>query len=135
MGETNVDLNPRFVRTGSWERVIVDGNEFEAYFPGDYHLQTRGWRWTEQAMHDSHWTSDLYTSPCIDIGDPNVGLGNEFETVPSDMDQQYTALIVDQYGVYGGTTQPASLAPVIPDSNELEYWLPLWPVSSYLAED
>ena len=97
---------PHFVRLGEWRgRRIVS--------VGDYHLKSEGWRWSDDLDHGLRWVFDAVTSPGIDGGDPESGLGEELVTVPSDPDGKYGANGRINMGVYGGTYQ-ASLAPPPP---------------------
>jgi len=97
--EGNIDADPLFVSLGQW----ADG----VWTPGDYHLQSQGWRWDSGT---SSWVSDEATSPCIDAGDPASALLGEPLTAPQS-DAVINARI--DMGVYGGTAE-ASLAPTNP---------------------
>jgi hypothetical protein len=123
-----IDVDPCFVRTGSWEGVITSyyGSHTStrtgesASIPlyavgstlveGDYHLMSEGWRWNSHEVHGSHWYFDPWTSPAIDAGDPTDGLREELERVPEDPEGQWGFNHTINLGAYGGTVQ-ASLAP------------------------
>ena len=79
---------------------------------GDYHLKTPAWRWSDVAVHGSHWVYDMidYPSPCIDAAHPDKSYGEELQTIPEDPDGLYGVNNGLNYGVYGGTWQ-ASFAP------------------------
>jgi len=132
-GEGNLDSDPRFACPGSWQYLEIDGDYYRQYVPGDYHLKSRGWRWTQRLVRDSHWIYDTHTSPCIDAGDPESDLGLEPTVVPPDAEGRYGTNLAINMGVYGGTSE-ASLAPVTPDEDELENPYPLWPVSPIVRE-
>jgi len=96
------DGDPCFVQPGYWAGdVLVEG---------DYHLQSEGWRWSEQELHGSHWYFDPSTSCAVDAGDPMDSLGEEFERAPDDPEGQWGGNHAIDLGAYGGTEQ-ASLAP------------------------
>ena len=96
-------LYPRFVKLGAWQNGQLD--------EGDYHLKSRGLRWSPAMVADSHWVQDVVTSPCIDAGDPAVDVGAEAIVFPSGVDVDVTSRVNWRInmGCYGGTAQ-ASLA-------------------------
>ena len=112
-GDGNIDADPLFVALGHWADpadadVTVDPDTAGAeWVPGDYHLQSQGWRWDDRGRQ---WVSDAVTSPCIDAGDPDSPLLDEPLTVPQDPGGPQVANPRINMGAYGGTAQ-ASLAP------------------------
>jgi hypothetical protein len=105
-----VQGDPLFVKLGT-NSGGRDSMSTEASL-GDYHLMTRGWRWSPVTIHGSHWVYDVIdtSSPCIDAGDQALGFGEELETIPDDPQGIYGLNRSLNLGVYGGTWQ-ASLAP------------------------
>ncbi|HNS22374.1 MAG TPA: right-handed parallel beta-helix repeat-containing protein [Sedimentisphaerales bacterium] len=95
-GDGNLDADPLFVSLGTWAGDV--------WTPGDYHLQSQGWRWDGGRIS---WVSDEVTSPCIDAGDPASDLLDEPVLTPWG-DAADNARI--DMGVFGGTAE-ASLAP------------------------
>ena len=92
-----------FARLGWWQEGIVS--------VGDYHLKSQGWRWSEDLDHGLQWVFDTaVTSPGVDGGNPESGLGEELITTPGDPNGDYGVNKGINMGVYGGTYQ-ASLAP------------------------
>ena len=75
----------------------------------DYHLKSAGWFWNTITQSWAYY-EDL-TSPCIDAGDPDSGLGNELLSIPRDPDNEYGLNTCINMGAYGGTPQ-ASLPPL-----------------------
>jgi len=98
-GEGNIDADPRFVALGIWAGGV--------WTPGDYHLQSKGWRWNSGS---GFWVSDDVTSPCIDAGDPSAELLAEPTTTPPGGAAGNSRI---DRGYYGGTAE-ASLAPANP---------------------
>jgi hypothetical protein len=124
-GESTVwAADPCFVRWGYWEdapatpagrtravvRAAAAADTTKVLVEGDYHLQSQGWRWSEQPIHGSNWYFDISTSPAIDAGDPRDGLAEEPERAPDDPEGRWGFNHAIDLGAYGGTTQ-ASLAP------------------------
>lgn len=106
-GPGNVDVDPHFARRGHFEEI----NGIEIFIPGDYHLQSQGWRWQQpMAEHGPRWTFDDQTSPCIDAGDPTANLEQEPTHIPVDPQGEYGSNQGLNMGAYGGTSQ-ASMAP------------------------
>ncbi|MBP7053892.1 MAG: right-handed parallel beta-helix repeat-containing protein [Phycisphaerae bacterium] len=123
-----LDVDPCFVRTGSWEGEISgyygiytqtrtgESASITLYavgstlVEGDYHLMSEGWRWSSREARGSHWYYDPWTSPAIDAGDPADSLREELERVPEDPEGRWGFNHAIDLGAYGGTTQ-ASLAP------------------------
>ncbi|HEW79200.1 MAG TPA: hypothetical protein ENH34_04445, partial [Phycisphaerales bacterium] len=71
-GQGNIIYDPCFVEPGYW-----DSSDYWNYswVEGDYHLQSAAGRWDP---NQKAWVEDIYTSPCIDAGDPAfVGEPNE----------------------------------------------------------
>jgi len=93
--------NPHFARLGKWRDGIVN--------VGDYHLKSQGWRWSDDLDHGFRWVFDTVTSPGVDSGDPESGLGEEQDMAPGDPNGEYGVNNGINMGVYGGTYQ-ASLA-------------------------
>jgi hypothetical protein len=58
--------------TLSLNNVITSNPRFANAAGHDFHLQSRGGRWTSAG-----WVTDAVTSPCIDAGDPASAYGNE----------------------------------------------------------
>lgn len=122
-GESTIwGADPCFVRWGHWKDVpIVPAGRTREAVPaadtkkvlieGDYHLQSQGWRWSEEPIHGSHWYYDeTSTSWAIDTGDPRDSLGEELERAPDDPEGRWGFNHAIDLGAYGGTAQ-ASLAP------------------------
>lgn len=105
----SMDMVPQFARTGFWDPngTPYDAND-DVWVMGDYHLQSQGSRWDK--VHQE-WVSDDVTSPCIDAGNPEVGLGQELATAPDDPNGLWSENIRINMGAYGGTAE-ASLAPL-----------------------
>jgi len=74
---------------------------------GDFHLQSRGWRWDAEW---SQWTYDAATSPCVDAGNPGRPLEDEPSAVPDDPGNLLAQNVRIDIGAYGGTAE-ASMAP------------------------
>jgi hypothetical protein len=125
MGEESTvwSADPCFVRWGHWEdvpttpagrtRAIVRAaaaDTTKVLVEGDYHLQSQGWRWSEEPTHGSHWYFDTATSLAIDAGDPMDSLGEELERAPDDPEGRWGFNHAIELGAYGGTAQ-ASLTP------------------------
>ena len=102
---SNIDTGkPHFARLGAWRDGMVT--------VGDYHLKSQGWRWSEDLDHGLQWVFDTVTSPGVDGGNPESGLGEELATAPGDPSGEYGVNNAINMGVYGGTYQ-ASLAPFV----------------------
>lgn len=128
-GEGNIDEDPLFAKSGSWETITIEAGRYERYVPGDYHLRSRGWRWTEQQIHGSHWIYDIVSSGCIDAGSPAHDIGDEAIRIVHDPTGEFGINRAINLGVYGGTSQ-ASLAPIFWDEEPpLPENEPLWPSS------
>jgi beta propeller repeat protein len=113
-GQGNVDLDPLFAARGFWADredptiMLNPGDLKAAWFAGDYHLLSEGWRW--DPLQQS-WVSDEQTSPCIDAGDPTSPLGDEMPCAAGDpLSDRATPNTRVNMGAYGGTAE-ASLAP------------------------
>ena len=101
---SNIDTRDvDFARLGWWQEGIVS--------VGDYHLKSQGWRWSDDLDHGFRWVFDTVTSPGVDGGNPESGLGEELDTAPGDPNGEYGVNNGINMGVYGGTYQ-ASLAPL-----------------------
>jgi len=97
-GVGNIDQNPDFALSGYWAdwadtHVLRVANHPSAFWiEGDYHLMSEHGRWD---MHGEIWTTDEYTSPCVDAGDRNWldlhGPDHHRKTI--------------NMGAYGGTNQ------------------------------
>jgi len=128
-GEGNIDEDPLFAGSGSWEIITIADGRYERYIPGDYHLRTKGWRWAEQQIHGSHWIYDIVSSKCIDAGSPAHDIGDEPMMIAQDPTGEFGINRAINLGVYGGTSQ-ASLAPIFLDEEPpLLENEPLWPSS------
>ncbi len=88
-GDGNLDVDPCFARSGSWDGAVWVG--------GDYHLQSQAGRWDADAQQ---WVVDAATSPCVNAGDPAMGVGDE--TAPNGGRINL--------GAYGGTSE-AGMSP------------------------
>ena len=91
-GDGNLDVDPRFARSGSWDGP--DG----AWIAGDYHLQSQAGRWDVEAQK---WVVDTATSACVDAGDPAMSPGQE----PSPNGGRINL------GAYGGTGEASTSPP------------------------
>ncbi|MDH7599728.1 MAG: leucine-rich repeat domain-containing protein [Sedimentisphaerales bacterium] len=87
-GVGNLSADPLFARAGRW----VEGEGGVIWEWGDYHLRSGGGRWDAEV---GVWQVDEVTSPCIDAGDPGIGVGYELEPNGGRVN----------LGAYGGTTQ------------------------------
>jgi len=95
-GIGNIDVDPIFVMEGQW----IDATEpYDIWIDGDYHLQSQPGHWNPILMN---WELDLFTSPCIDAGDPDA---------PFTMEPQPNGERINM-GAYGGTNQ-ASLTRIM----------------------
>jgi beta propeller repeat protein len=105
-GTGNIDQDPLFVMRGLWSGPIQRADSI--WRTGDYHLQSEGWTWSTQGQD---WTWFDATSPCIDMGDPNVPLGAEpvCEQDSPLCERAGTNWRINM-GAYGGTPE-ASLVP------------------------
>lgn len=84
-GTGNLSQDPLFAYDGLW-----DANDI--WISGDYHLSSETGHWDSDMLD---WTADIYTSPCIDTGDPNSPAGGKPEPNGG----------IINMGAYGGTTQ------------------------------
>jgi hypothetical protein len=118
-GESTIwAADPCFVRWGRWEdalagpagRTRATAPTAKVLIEGDYHLQSQGWRWSEEPIHGSNWYFDTSTSLAIDAGDPMDSLGEELERAPGDAEGRWGFNHAIELGAYGGTAQ-ASLTP------------------------
>jgi parallel beta-helix repeat protein len=97
-GEGNIDIDPCFADPGYWAdandtNIIVEPNDANAvWVDDDYHLISEEGRW-DPSLAD--WVLDLFTSPCIDAGDPNSPVGEE----------PFPNGGIINMGAYGGTLQ------------------------------
>jgi hypothetical protein len=110
-GVGNIDVDPQFVRAGTWEDPLLGapsdvlGNLEARWVAGDYHLQSESGHWLPA---EQRWILDAANSPCIDAGDPNVPTGAEIAPHGQRIN----------LGAYGGTaaasrTPPAGDEPVL----------------------
>ncbi|MBC8471734.1 MAG: hypothetical protein H8D56_19915 [Planctomycetes bacterium] len=76
---------PSFSREGYWD-------ENGLWIDGDYHLKSQAGRWNPDS---ESWVIDDITSPCIDTGDPNSPIGQEY--LPNGG--------IINMGAYGGTSE------------------------------
>jgi hypothetical protein len=76
IGLRNINIDPEF----------ADPNN------GDYHLKSKAGRWNPI---DKIWEIDEFDSPCIDMGDPNMSVGDELEPNGDRINM----------GAYGGTSE------------------------------
>jgi hypothetical protein len=90
-GPGNIDCDPCFVDIDS----------------GDYHLQSAGWRWDDDA---NQWTWDDVTSRCIDAGNPGSPLGDEPMILSVDPLNRFGINKRINIGAYGGVAE-ASMGP------------------------
>ena len=107
-GEGMMDQDPNFVQPGIW-----DPNDPTVLIAGDYHLKSKGWRWSK---YGQEWTQDDWTSPCIDAGNPETWLANEMYSEDRADNSYYDVNeIVGGWnpsinlGVYGGTYEASFL--------------------------
>jgi hypothetical protein len=85
----NIDVDPHFAMEGQW----IDGTEpYGIWIDGDYHLKAWAGRWDPILMD---WMFDVFTSPCIDAGDPDA---------PFSIEPQPNGERINM-GAYGGTNQ------------------------------
>ena len=84
LGDTNLHMEPRFVRSGYWHEGV--------WIPGDYHLRSQAGHWDSST---EQWIHDAVTSPLIDQGDPNTRVNNE----------SFPHGSIVNIGTYGGTPQ------------------------------
>jgi beta propeller repeat protein len=113
-GQGNINLDPCFQQRGSWinssgQAVLpAAAGSDSTWTNGDYHLASRGWRWSPAQQT---WVSDDKTSPCIDAGDPSLPIGDERPCGQGDplAERAGPNTRIDM-GLYGGTAE-ASLAP------------------------
>ena len=107
-GTGNIEQNPEFAGSGYWYDNGTSQDPLDDFWVGgDYHLQSAGWRWS---IYSGEWTWDAVTSPCIDAGNPGMGLNEEPETLTVDPLNRLGKNIRINMGVYGGTPE-ASMPP------------------------
>jgi len=107
-GTGNIFCDPCFAEPGYW-------TEYPSYsraewIPGDYHLRSEGWRWTQDVTQGYRWVWDAETSRCIDAGNPGTPLSHELLTVPADPTNRWGKNTRVNVGAYGGTPE-ASMPP------------------------
>jgi hypothetical protein len=92
-GAGNIDADPYFVQLAYWDAndTAEDPND-DVWVAGDYHLKSQAGRFDPNS---AAWVQDDVTSPCIDAGDPNDGIGNEPDSNGD----------IINMGAYGGTVQ------------------------------
>ena len=104
IGKSNIDTVPYFADSGCWAdvndpNIVVNPNDPNAiWISGDYHLLSEQGRWNPDSKI---WLSDLFTSICIDAGDPNSPVKNELLPNGGRIN----------IGAYGGTAE-ASKTPI-----------------------
>ncbi|MHC4572680.1 MAG: right-handed parallel beta-helix repeat-containing protein, partial [Planctomycetota bacterium] len=105
IGPGIIDVDPCFVRPGSWDfNAVPDG-----LVEGDYHLKSAGWRWDP---NETYWTYDDVTSRCIDAGNPGAPLGNELmKVLPDDPNNDFGVNLRINMGAYGGTAEASMALP------------------------
>lgn len=102
-GGDNLDIDPLFVRPGSWvnpydpAQVLTASISWSVWADGDYHLRSQAGRWDPTAQD---WIQDKVTSPCIDAGLASTPVASE----PLPNGNRINL------GAYGGTTE-AGLSP------------------------
>ena len=95
-GPGNSNVNPLFAAQAYWEHAtdpqtsIPLPESTAVWMPGDYHLMSRAGRWDLQKRM---WMRDDQSSPCIDMGDALLDIGDE--PMPNGR--------VINIGAYGGT--------------------------------
>jgi len=107
LGPGNMETDPCFVMTGSWDANGTPDPNDDFWVDGDYHLKSEGWRWD---IKRNRWTYDDVTSRCIDAGNPGSPLGDEPLSVPDDPDNEWGQNLRIDMGAYGGTAE-ASIPP------------------------
>jgi hypothetical protein len=100
----NIQEDPCFAQPGYWVDIFDPNIVLEIppdpnviWISGDYHLKSEAGYWDPNS---ERWITDMVTSPCIDIGDPNSPVAYE----------PYPNGIIINMGAYGGTEQ-ASKSP------------------------
>ena len=92
-GQGNIDAAPCFAEPGFWNLGgTLDDVSDDFLVPGDYHLRSQAGRWHAGSQT---WLLDVYTSPCIDTGNPDSEF---FAELPPNGDRI-------NMGAYGGTPQ------------------------------
>jgi len=113
--------DPGFVQIGRWEdgpagmaypatRAGENISKNKVLVEGDYHLRTKGWRWSPEPIHGSNWCYDATTSLGVDAGDPIDALGEELERAADDPEGKWGFNHAIDMGAYGGTMQ-AGMSP------------------------
>ncbi|MBN1123496.1 MAG: right-handed parallel beta-helix repeat-containing protein, partial [Sedimentisphaerales bacterium] len=125
-GITNINVDPLFAQAGVWDDNGTAGDTSDdSYSIGDYHAQSEFGRWDLIAQA---WTTDMQTSPCVDVGDPVSNWKNE----PWPSGRRINI------GCYGGTIQASMSGPITPDLT-LDGWIDKRDVEvvsfSWLSED
>jgi parallel beta-helix repeat protein len=68
-GQGNIDAAPCFAEPGFWDLNGTPDDVSDDYWvPGDYHLRSQAGRWYAGSQT---WLLDVFTSPCIDAGNPD----------------------------------------------------------------
>lgn len=97
-GEGNIEAEPFFALPGYWAdpadlaRALDPAEPAAVWIPGDYHLMSFTGRWDPTG---EEWVSDEATSPCIDMGNPEM---------PWAMEALPNGGRINM-GAYGGTSQ------------------------------
>jgi parallel beta-helix repeat protein len=107
-GTGNIFCDPCFAEPGYWTEY--PSHSSAEWIPGDYHLKSEGWRWTQDDKQDHRWVWDAETSRCIDAGNPGTPLDDELLTVPADPTNRWGKNTRVNMGAYG-CTSAASMPP------------------------
>jgi len=92
-GEGNIDAAPCFAESGFWNlNGTLDDVSDDYWVAGDYHLRSQAGRWHPGSQS---WLQDVFTSPCIDAGNPD----SDFSAEPLPNGNRINM------GAYGGTPQ------------------------------
>ena len=92
-GQGNIDAAPCFAEPGFWNlNGTLDDVSDDYWVPGDYHLRSQAGRCDATSQN---WLLDVFTSPCIDAGNPDSDFSAE---LPPNGD-------CINMGAYGGTPQ------------------------------
>jgi len=68
-GQGNIDAAPCFAEPGFWNLGgTLDDVSDDFWVTGDYHLRSQAGRWHAGSQS---WLLDMFTSPCIDTGNPD----------------------------------------------------------------
>ncbi|MFC1781985.1 S8 family serine peptidase [Planctomycetota bacterium] len=109
-GLGNIDEEPLFAAPGYWDPNSTPGNPDDDFWvAGDYHLQSRGWRWDSQA---ELWIWDEPTSRCIDAGNPGSSLGEERLIILPMAPNKWAKNLRINMGAYGGTAEASMAQPI-----------------------